>query len=205
MNKPFLLNLNIQFFSDNPPADPPEKTFTQEEVNEIVTKRLAKVKPPADYEELKNKLKEYEQKDLTEFDKIKQQLSDKETLVGSLETELNSLKEKQKQDQINQAFKAAAQKAGIEYVEDAMRLTDMTAFTIGEDGTVEGLEDIVKKLAEEKPFLLSKHTTEIGGSANPGNQERIAVTKEQFQKMNYMERAQLHESNPELYRQLNTK
>ena len=39
------------------------KTFTQEEVNAIVEKRLARVKsePPADYEELKAKAAKYDE------------------------------------------------------------------------------------------------------------------------------------------------
>lgn len=202
-----LLNLkNLQFFSDNPPADPPgEKTFTQTELDDILAKRLARVKnePPADYEEIKTKLKALQEKDLTEFDQIKQRLADKESHASKIEMELNDLKAKQTQEKIINAFKAAAQEAKIKYVDDAMKLTDMSTFTLGEDGKIEGLDDVVKKLAEEKPFLLSDENHVIGGASNPGGQERT-VTQEQFKSMNYLERSQLYEKNSELYKRLNT-
>ncbi|MGE6488507.1 phage scaffolding protein [Paenisporosarcina sp. NPDC076898] len=186
--------LNLQFFAeennlhedkqlDGNNNEDADKTFTKAELEEIIKKRVARIKnePPADYDELKSKLKEYEEKDLTEFDKIKQQLTDKESHAATLEKELNEMKAQQTKNQIVNAFKTAAKEAKIKYVDDAMKLIDMSAFTIGEDGKIEGLEDVVKTLAEEKPFLLSEESAEIGTPSNPGNQDRTR-TKAQLLK-----------------------
>jgi hypothetical protein len=152
------------------------------------------------------KLKEYEQKDLTEVDKLKKQLEEKDKTTSGLEDQLNAFKDQTKKDKINNAFKAAAKEAKIKYADDAIKLIDMSAFTLGEDGKVEGLEAAVKKLAEEKPFLLSDEDHEIGKSSNQGSKDHTkTVTKEKFQTMSYNERIQLYEKNPGLYKQLNTK
>ena len=212
-----LLKLNLQYFADdnsdnNPNGDdggdntPPDKTFTQSEVEELIKKRLARVKnePPADYEELKQKLKEIEEKDLSESEKLKKKLAEKDSYVQSVEEQLNALKEKDKKEAIKNKFKEAANKVGIEYMDAAIKLADIDSFELDEEGNIVGLEDAVKKLAEENPFLLSNETKEIGGSSNPGGQDRT-ITKEQFMGMSYSEKVQLYDKNPGLYKQLNIK
>ena len=212
-----LLKLNLQYFADENLGEnlngddggdnnPPDKTFSQSEVEELIKKRLARVKtePPADYEELKQKLKEIEEKDLSESEKLKKKLAEKDSYVQSVEEQLSALKEKSKKDTIKNAFKDAAKKAEIEYIDAAIKLADIDSFELDEEGNIAGLEDAVKKLAEENPFLLSNKTKEIGGSSNPGGQDKT-ITQEQFQKMSYTELTQLYEKNPGLYKQLNTK
>lgn len=212
-----LLKLNLQYFADENLGEnlngydggdnnPPDKTFSHSEVEELIKKRLARVKtePPADYEELKQKLKEIEEKDLSESEKLKKKLAEKDSYVQSVEEQLNALKEKSKKDTIKNAFKDAAKKEEIEYIDAAIKLADIDSFELDEDGNIVGLEDAVKKLAEENPFLLSNKTKEIGGSSNPGGQDKT-ITQEQFQKMSYTELTQLYEKNPGLYKQLNTK
>lgn len=54
------------------PSDAGERTFTQAEVNEIIEKRVARVKatPPADYEELKAKVAS-----LSDYDELKAEVA----------------------------------------------------------------------------------------------------------------------------------
>lgn len=153
---------------------------------------------------LEQKLKEYEEKDLTELDKLKKQLDEKDGVASNLEQQLNALKEQSTKEQIKKEFEKAAGKVGIVYVEDAMQLTDMSTLQLNDNGSIDGIDELVTKLATEKPFLVSKEQKEIGGSSNPGGQERT-ISKEQFQKMGYSERAQLFEKSPGLYKQLNIK
>ncbi len=153
--------------------------------------------------EKERKIKDYEEKDLTELDKVKKLLEDKEKSLATLKDEFQSLKVNAEKEKIKFAFKSAAEKAGIAYVDDAMRLTDLDSLKLSEDGSVEGLEQLVTKLAEEKPFLLSSNP-QLGNPSNPGGNGERLITRDQFLKMNYRERTALYEKNPELYKQLNS-
>lgn len=71
-------------------ATEPEKTFTQEQLDEIVRKRVARVKreKPADYDELKEKVEQYEKAESeseSEFEKLQKRL-------GKLEDENKAMK-----------------------------------------------------------------------------------------------------------------
>jgi hypothetical protein len=193
MNLNDLLRLNLQFFADdngdnndgNEPVDtndnddqqPKVKTFTQDEVNELIMKRLERErKKYADYDDLKAQLEELrkvdEERKRAEMSEIERYKADLEKALNERQTfeqELEKLRESVKQERIKNAFITAATSANIAYIDDAFRLADLSAVTIDDDGNVVGIEDAIKTLVEHKPFLLAQAKKEpkpIGESTN---------------------------------------
>lgn len=196
MNLNDLLRLNLQFFAedgDGNDGDTPEnpsdsnndsddqqpkvKTFTEDEVNEIVKKRLERVhKKYSDYEDLKAQLEQLRQAEeerkraeMTELERYKADLEKALNERQTFEQELAKLRESIKQERIKNAFITAATNANIAYIDDAYRLADLSSVTIDEDGNVVGMEDVIKALVEHKPFLLAQAKKEpkpIGESTN---------------------------------------
>jgi hypothetical protein len=195
MNLNDLLRLNLQYFADdngdnndgnepdtlndnnNDDQQPKVKTFTQDEVNELIMKRLERErKKYADYDDLKAQLEELrkvdEERKRAEMSEIERYKSDLEKALNERQTfeqELEKLRESVRQERIKNAFITAATSANIAYIDDAFRLADLSAVTIDEDGNVVGIEDAIKTLVEHKPFLLAQAKKEpkpIGESTN---------------------------------------
>lgn len=157
------------------------KTFTQEELDKIVADRLArerkKYEKYADYDEMKAKLAEYEKEreereraEMTELERFKTDLEKVTGEKSALEQELVRLREQMKQDKIRHEFTKAASSAGITHVDDAYVLaqSDLARVTFDDDGNVVGIDEVVKALVENKPFLVGKKEPEsIGGPNNP--------------------------------------
>jgi DNA-binding helix-hairpin-helix protein with protein kinase domain len=191
-----LLRLDLQFFAedgDGNDGDTPEapidnnnddgnqqpkvKTFTEDEVNEIIKKRLERErKKYADYDDLKAQLEQLRQAEeerkraeMTELERYKADLEKALNERQTFEQELEKLRESVRQERIKNAFITAATNANIAYIDDAYRLADLSAVTIDEDGNVVGMEDVIKALVEHKPFLLAQAKKEpkpIGESTN---------------------------------------
>lgn len=197
-NEQFLLPLNLQFFSEDLEDKKDEtitpeggeekvtdnetkheedvKTFTQAEIDALVKKAKAQaVKKYSDYDDLKQKIQEIEdeketkrKEELTEIDRIREDKQKAEDDKQALLDRLNKLEEERKQEKILGAFKDAAQANSIEYVAQAMKLADLSAVEIGEDGSVTGMDELVKALVEENPFLIKekKQPKTIGEGSN---------------------------------------
>lgn len=56
---------------------------------------------------------------------------------------------------MNEFIKVATSN-NVAYIDDAVKLADLSAVTVGEGGTVEGVENTVKALVENKPFLVAE-------------------------------------------------
>jgi hypothetical protein len=181
---------------DNKPEDKKEpekkeeKTFTQAELEEILEKRLArerkKLERFADYDELKKKLEEYEKQaeekrlaELSEAERLQEELKKLQAERESLAAELEKATQRMKEQAILNEFIQHANKAGITYVEDAYKLADLSAVEFDENGKPLGIEEIVKNLVKEKPFLVAekKAPRTIGESQAPT--DRPEKTKEQ--------------------------
>ena len=70
-----------------------------------------------------------------------------------------------KNERITNKFRQLAQQSGIKYIDDALRLADLSKVETDED-----ISNIVKSLVETKPFLLDhqqKQAPIIGQSSNP--------------------------------------
>ncbi|MCY9582446.1 hypothetical protein [Paenibacillus alvei] len=170
--------LNLQLFAEedpeptpqDPSADPtpePEKTFTQAELDDIVTKRLERERKKfTDYDDLKSKLAEYEHEreekqraEMTEIERFKADLEKDQAAKQTLESELTTLRESVKQEHIRNAFITAAQAANIAYIDDAWSLADKSEINVGDDGKVVGIDALIASLVESKPFLVAQNPT----------------------------------------------
>jgi hypothetical protein len=166
-------------------------TMTQDELNALISKEKGRVKSKyADYDEIKTKAAEYEkaveEKRLAELSAqeraeeiAKQAQSEKE----ALEAELQKLIESNRQQAIKNEFFKVASALNVEYVDDAMKLADLSAVTVDEEG-VKGVEDIVKALVEHKPFLVKKAKAEpkVIGDSTQSKSDNSDKTAEQLLK-----------------------
>lgn len=166
--------------------------LTQEELDEIIAKRVARERKKldkfADYDEKSKRLAELEKEaeerrlaELSEKERAEELAKKFEEEKQSLAAQLEELREASKQKDIRNEFYRVAQREGIEYIDDALRLADLDKVEYGEDG-IKGVEDVVKALVETKPFLLAKEKTEarqVGTASNPAP-ESDAKTKEQL-------------------------
>lgn len=191
----YKLPLNLQTFADpepnEPPADPtPEPpatvTMTQEELDGMIAKRLAReTKKYADYDEVKTKLSDYE-KDAAERQKA--QMSEQERQQTELAEALKRAEDadnarKQALDTANQRavkadFKLMAASVNIraDALEDAFLLADKSGISVDENGNVTGVEDMLKALIASKPYLVEVAAPikpkVIGEPNNPKEEER---------------------------------
>lgn len=188
--KNFLLPLNIQLFSEDLPdtetteqteaqiEQPPVKTFTQSELDDLIAKRIERERKKfADYEELKTKATEYEAKlqaqkeaEMTEIEKAQAQAKQFEEQLTTLSAQLEAERTKAQQQAITSEFKRVATSANIIDIDAAIALSDLSAVSIDDDGKVVGVEDVVKTLVEHKPYLVAKQKSSIpiGMPANNG-------------------------------------
>ena len=81
---------------------------------------------------------------------------------------------------VNSEFIKVANANGIQYVDDAMRLADLSAVKVGEDGKVEGVEEIVKALVENKPYLVAQKKAKAIGEASNQVSDRSDKTADQL-------------------------
>lgn len=184
---------NTDNIDDNKPEKQERqvKMLTEDEVNEIVRKRVNKIKEKySDYDQLKSQLeellkekKEREEAEMTELERLKKHLSEKDELVSNLQKEIEALNEKNRKRAIEMAFKEKAREAGIEYVNDALRLADLSKVEIDGD-EIKGIDEVVKQLVEEKPFLLAqkKQQKPIGGPSNFETDKNETKSKEELLK-----------------------
>lgn len=172
VNKRFLLPLELQLFADDPeptPQDPsadptpePEKTFTETEVNDIVAKRLERErKKYADYDDIKAQLtellaaeEEREKAQMSELERAEAEKAAALKKAQEAEDARSKALESANQRLIRAEFALEAKSAGIEYVDDAFRLADLSKVTVDDDGNVLGVVDAVKTLVESKPYLI---------------------------------------------------
>lgn len=167
--------------------DQPKKLeLTQEELDSIITKRVSRTESKyADYNEVKEKLAAYEKAEqeksdaeLTELDRIKKELEAKAEVEQTLTQQIEDLKKAGEQEKITNAFIKAATSESIAYIDDALRLADLSGVSV-EDGKVVGVESVVKALVEEKPFLIAQKPKPIGQSTNSGT-DKIDKTPDQL-------------------------
>lgn len=221
MNKLFNapLTLDLQFFAEgnaeptpetNPAGEAPaeqkvetsetppqaEKTYTQAQIDEMITKRVERERKKfADYEELKTKASEYDAKleaqrqaDMTETQKAQEQAKKFEEQYQELAAQLEAERTKARQDKIRFEFTKVASSANIIDVDAAIALSDLSAVTIDEDGKVVGVDDVINALVENKPYLVAQKKqqqpigTATNGGANPVDKSKDQILAEAAEK-----------------------
>lgn len=182
------LDANTDASATQETEQPAEKTFTQSEIDELIKKRLERVnKKYADYDDVKKKAEEYEKQleekrlaELSEQERLQEIAKKHEEEKQTLAQQLEELQTRVQQERITNEFIKVATSHNVAYIDDAIKLADLSAVTVGEDGKVEGIEDAIKALVEHKPFLLSKPAPKPVGEPSNGKPERTDKTKEQL-------------------------
>lgn len=103
---------------------------------------------------------------------------------------------------IDTAITKALSKSGAMNETILTGLLDRTKIAIGEDNTITGIQEQIVALKESDPYLFKQDSIKgvVPGDATPKTND--GITKEQFNKMSYLDRVQLQESNPDLYSEL---
>lgn len=199
-NKRIAHKLNLQMFAEpnpeptpdpqDPPVDPP-KTFTQAELDDVIAKRIERErKKYGDYDEIKAKLSELEN---AEAEREKAKLSETERLESEKAEALKAAEDaKAERDKaltaanqrlIKAEFRATARelKVRTDALDDAYVLADLSAVTVDDDGNVVGMEDVVKALLTNKPFLADQPKPQPKRIGDPsGGIDPVSKTKEQL-------------------------
>ncbi|MCO0597380.1 hypothetical protein NGI46_07855 [Peribacillus butanolivorans] len=171
----------------------PSKTFTQVELDKIVADRVAREKKKldkfADYDDVKTKASEYEKlleekrlAELSEKERLEEIAKKHEEEKLSLSKELESMRESVKAAKIRSEFNQVATSNQVAHLDDAFTLADLSAVTIDEDGKVVGMDDAIRALVDNKPFLLTKKQPKPIGESTNGNTERADKTADQLLK-----------------------
>jgi hypothetical protein len=174
--------------------------LTQEQVNQLIGRTRTEtreratadlllqfgVETPEQLTEQLQRLREMEQSQLSEQERLQQQVAD---LNGQLEAQraANEAAAAQMQQlRIAQAIQTAATSANFRNPADALALVDTTAVTINDDGTISGADTAVEALARQRPYLVNADTavrqprparpiaTQNGQPATPKRRRKIS-------------------------------
>lgn len=110
--------------------------------------------------------------EMSELERLQAELQAKEEAEKELSQQLEAHKKAVEQEKIRNAFITKAQAANIAYIDDAYALADLSSVKVTENG-VEGIDEVVANLIENKPFLLerqSKTPRQIGEGTSHRNE-----------------------------------
>jgi len=133
------------------------------------------------FQQLKEEKEAKEREEMDEVTRVKTDYEKEKDKREKLEQQLQELQTNVQQEKIYNQFIKLANQNNIEYVDDAFKLADISSVKVTKDGKIEGVEDVITNLIEEKPFLVKQDKKEpktIGG-ANAGN-EKSEKTAEQM-------------------------
>ncbi|MCY9329920.1 Clp protease ClpB [Bacillus haynesii] len=148
-----------------------------------------------DYNAKKTAEEERKRSEMTELERLQNDLKAKEESEKTLAQQLEDLRKANEREKIRNEFIKVATSNDIAYIDDAIALADLSAVKV-EDGKVVGVEDIVKTLVDNKPFLVKKKAPKpIGQSSNGDAAGASEKTAEQLLK-EAAERAK-HSGRPE--------
>ena len=163
------------------PEPKPGKSFSQEQLDEIITKRLVR-----EQKKWQDQIDEDKRKaELTEAEKLKEGKAEAEAKVKTITAAANKRL-------VQAEAKVAASALGVkaEKIPYLLKLANLTDVTVDEDGTVDAaflkteLENILKDLPELKGS--TQNPNPVGGASNPaggGNPGQKLYTKVELEKM----------------------
>ena len=179
MKKEKIYTTNLENIEDRYNKLKGQKEDLEEQLNTANNTIKDLKKNNADNEELQKTIKQHE-------DTIKTQKAEYEKKVRNLT--------------LDSAISSALTKAKAKHSDLLASKIDRDKLVINEDGTVTGLDEQLKGFKETYKDMFEVALS--GGTpSNPDFQQNI-ITKEQFNKMGYLERVKLNQDNPELYNSL---
>lgn len=166
------------------------KTFTQEEVDKLIQKRLAKEAKKHE-QELQAKLDEAEKlRQMNAEQKAQYEAEQKDKLIKELEAKLN-------RNGLEKEASKMLSEAGIAVTDEIL--------TLVVKDNAENTQQSVNSFTELVNDLVDKKVSEMLRGKTPKkieHNETSEITKEQFDRMGYKSRNELLENNPELYAKL---
>lgn len=121
---------------------------------ELTRTREALKKANSEAAERRVKLQEIEEQ---EAERAKAEMSEIEKAQAEAKEAadaLAQLKESTRSSAIRHAVEMAAAKANFTDPSDAYKLADLSSVDVGDDGTVAGVDEAIKALAESKPYMV---------------------------------------------------
>jgi hypothetical protein len=175
----------------------PVKTFTEDELNEIIKKRLERERKKyegfdeikAEYERLKKAEEERKQAEMTELERLQAKLAELEKQAQEAEQAKSQALEAANKRLIKSEFRLIAKELGVrsEALDDAFVLADLSAVEVDEDGNVKGVKEAVEALKKAKPYLFGGNEY---ADPTPGNNETKRADSKESMKRKLQELAE---------------
>lgn len=191
--------LNLQLFAEgdpdptptDPQADPQPKTFTQEDVDKVVASRLERErKKYGDYDGLKAELdalkaaaEERQKAEMTAAERAEAERAEALERAQKAEEAQKATLTAANQRLIKAEFRDVARELKLrpDALSAALKLVDLSAVAVDDDGNVEGLTDAVKALIEDNPYMVEQPKAEPKIIGDPsGGDPKPEKTKEQI-------------------------
>lgn len=177
----------------------------KEDIDSIMAENGKDVeKAKADYEDVKAQL-ETANATITDLKKNNVDNEKLQNKVTEYETEITKLKDEAAKKDFNYRLEDALKGSKAKNLKALKALLDMDKVKL-EGDKFTGLEEQLTALKESDAYLFDaeeQQPPQLGGfkPTNIGGSPK-GITKEQFHKMSYSERAELYNAQPEVYKQL---
>lgn len=152
----------------------PAATFTQADLDRIIKERLERERTRyADYNDLKKAAEELEKLKDAELSEVERLGKEKEQLEAKMAEQAKAAEAREQEHQamlVRAEVRVSAAALGFQNPNDAYALADLSSVTV-EKGEVQGVENALKALAKDKPYLLDAVD---GGAGTPPRKTRTA-------------------------------
>lgn len=123
--------------------------------------------------------------------------------ITEYETKVQNLEKELQQTKVDSALKVALLEANVTDVDYlTFKIKEKGEVKLGDDGKIKGIDDTIAALKTQFPQHFaseSKKKIDENKLPNGDSDKNHGVTKDQFEKMSYMDRLKLHDENPEAY------
>lgn len=129
--------------------------------------------------------------------------------ISTYELTISDLQKQLEQSKINSALEVALIKADVLDVDYlAFKIRERGEIKLDENGKIKGIDDTIASLKTQFPTQFkseSKKKIEENKLPDGESDSKHRITREQFDKMCYMDRLKLHNENPEAYSEFTKK
>lgn len=188
------------------PETKSEKTFTQEELNEIVAKRVERErKKQAELDEKLKRLEALEKADeerrkaeMTEAERLKAEKEEAAKKAEEAAEQVKKAQETANQRIVNTEIRSVARALNANDPNDVLALLDKSIVEIDDDGNVKGVEEAVKALKEAKPWMFKQAIgADALGGGNPAKSPSISELTELENELEKVKKQ--YKTNPRLF------